>query len=94
MKTIEVAFLGPFAVDFVRDKACVQWSKDLTQFLSQATGEELKVRMRMCDPPFDVPESVDGKGFCEVTHVDTQVALSSTDLYVGAFKLAPFLNRD
>ena len=31
--------------------------------LSKACGEQVKVRVRMCDPPFDVEESVDGKGY-------------------------------
>ena len=63
VKPIEVAFLGPFAVDYVRDKVCAQWAQGLTIWLSQAAGEGWKVRLRACDPPFDVPESVDGKGY-------------------------------
>ena len=52
-----VLFLGPFAIaDVVEAKA-----KEARQMVERNLG--ITVRMVIADPPYDVPEDIDGKGY-------------------------------
>ena len=52
-----VLFLGPFAISEVVEEKAKEWGKKVEGYLGQP------VRVVVGDPPYEVPEDIDGKGF-------------------------------
>ena len=62
---VEMLFVGPFAVQYVCDKVRKDWTWSISGWLQAPTtlGSEARLRSVTCDPPFDIPDAVDGKGY-------------------------------
>ena len=66
---MELLFLGPFAVSYEVERQKQAWRTTLAAWLNpsdaavKAVGRARGVRAQAADPPFDLPNSLDGKGY-------------------------------
>ena len=66
MKPIEMLFLGSFQFAFQADKAGEEHRKQLEADLGQRAQlplSQIRLRVIVCDPPFEIPGPVDAKGY-------------------------------